>query len=121
MVVWGLERGHLGPPPVTRLSKNKELAKYGQCAYNVITMKAKVIKIGNSRGIRLPKAILDEVGLGEEVVLEASRGAVIIRPASKPRAAWGAAFQKMAACGDDQLIDTDLSASAWDKKEWEWK
>ncbi len=83
-------------------------------------MKAKVIKIGNSRGIRLPKAILEQVGLGEEVVLEASRGTLVIRPASKPRATWGVSFQEMAERGDDRLLDIEISSSSWDK-EWEWK
>jgi antitoxin MazE len=83
-------------------------------------MKARVIKIGNSKGIRLPKAILEQVGLGEEVVLEASRGALVIRPASKPRATWGASFQEMAKHGDDRLLDIEISGSSWDK-EWEWK
>ena len=83
-------------------------------------MKAKVIKIGNSRGIRIPKAIIEQVGLGQEVVLEASRGTIIIHPASKPRATWGAAFQEMAKHGDDRLLDCEISGSSWDK-EWEWK
>jgi antitoxin MazE len=83
-------------------------------------MKARVIKIGNSKGIRLPKKILEQVGLGEEVVLEASRGTIVIRPASKPRATWGACFQEMAKHGDDRLLDTEISGSSWDK-EWEWK
>ena len=84
-------------------------------------MKAKLIKIGNSRGIRLPKAVIQEIGLGEEVVLEASRGSLVVRPVSKPRAGWEGAFQEMARRGEDRLIDADLASTAWDREEWEWK
>ena len=84
-------------------------------------MKAKVVKIGNSRGIRLPKAILEEVGFGEDVLLEASRGAIVIRPASRPRSNWAALFKEMAQHGDDRLLEPESAVSAWDKKEWQWK
>jgi len=81
-------------------------------------MKAKVIKIGNSRGIRLSKAVIEEVGLGEEVLLEASRGALVIRPISDARQNWGDKFKQMADTGDDSLIDLGSPANRWDSKEW---
>lgn len=84
-------------------------------------MKAKVIKIGNSKGIRLPKALLEQANLGEEVILEASKGTIVIRPTNKPRMTWNLAFKKMAERKDDHLLDTDLTGSSWDKDEWEWK
>ena len=84
-------------------------------------MKAKIIKIGNSKGIRLPKALLKEVGLGEEVLLEASKGSIVLRPASVPRSGWEQAFEEMARNSDDKLLDTEVSTSTWDKEEWEWK
>jgi antitoxin MazE len=83
-------------------------------------MKAKIIKIGNSRGVRLPRTVIEEVGLGDEVLLEASRGALVIRPVNSPRSNWSESFKRMALEGDDELIDFN-SANKWDDKEWEWK
>lgn len=91
-----------------------------KCDYNVITMKAKIIDIGNSKGIRLPKYLLDQLGLEDEVQLEATKNSLIIRPAHTARFDWAKAFHKMAESGDDKLLD-DYSPSAWDTEEWEWK
>ena len=84
-------------------------------------MKAKIIRIGNSQGVRLPRTLLKQVALGEEVILEASRGAIIMRPALAPRAGWGTAFEAMARLKDDKLLDTEASTSSWDEEEWEWR
>ncbi len=85
-------------------------------------MKAKIIAIGNSKGIRIPKTLLKEGGFEEEVFLEASGGSIVIRPVSAPRTGWGEAFQKMAKHNDDALIDQRADAiSNWDRAEWEWK
>jgi antitoxin MazE len=46
---------------------------------------------------------------------------IIIRPLKKPRAGWDEAFRRMAAHGDDQLLDGETSGqSTWDKEDWEW-
>lgn len=96
------------------------LAKFHKRDYNVITMKAKVIKIGNSKGVRLPKSIIEEVGLGDEVMLEASKGTIVIRPISAVRANWEAAFEAMTHKGDDKLLLPD-SQTKWEREDWQWK
>ncbi|MBZ0201233.1 MAG: AbrB/MazE/SpoVT family DNA-binding domain-containing protein [Ignavibacteriaceae bacterium] len=85
-------------------------------------MKTKIIKIGNSRGIRIPKSFIDESGLKSEVQLEINDGKIIIKPISKAREVWEVAFQKMRNAGDDSLLDSDLlhKQTNWDKEEWEW-
>ena len=85
-------------------------------------MKTKVVKIGNSRGIRIPKAIIDESGLKSEVELEVINGQIIIKSLSKNRDSWDSAFKKMAKNRDDILLDPNTLAeqSTWDKEEWEW-
>ncbi len=85
-------------------------------------MKAKVVKIGNSRGIRIPKSILDESGVKNEVELEVKDDKIIIKPAAKKRENWEQAFQKMAKNGDDFLLDKSSLTiqTSWDKEEWEW-
>jgi len=67
-------------------------------------MRARVVKIGNSQGIRIPKPILEQTGIMEDVELEVEKNQIIIRPISKPRAGWENAFKTMAETGDDEPI-----------------
>ena len=84
-------------------------------------MKATIIQIGNSQGIRIPKPILQQCGLGQEVDLEVRNKTIIIKPAKRPRAEWNRAFQAMAERADDRLLDeTANDETTWDGKEWEW-
>ncbi len=84
-------------------------------------MKTRIVRIGNSRGIRIPKPLLDQTGLSGEVEIRAQKDSLVIRPAAKPRTGWAAAFQVMAQHGDDALLDeAAASMSRWDEDEWEW-
>jgi len=84
-------------------------------------MKARLIKIGNSRGIRLPKALIEQAGLGTQVELEVEQDKIIIRAATHPRAGWAESFRLMHERGDDALIDGPLpSLTMFDEEEWEW-
>jgi len=81
--------------------------------------KARIVKIGNSRGIRIPKAWLDQLALGEEVEMAVQSDRIIIRTARRPRRNWNEQFEAMAAGGDDRLLDEAI-ATCWDQEEWEW-
>jgi len=84
-------------------------------------MKTRIVRIGNSRGIRLPKAMLEQCGLQDEVDLSVEEGRLVIRPLEKPRAGWGEASMGMAERGDDSLLDEEyLGPTEWDETEWEW-
>jgi antitoxin MazE len=84
-------------------------------------MVTKIVPIGNSRGIRIPKAMLEHCGFGEEVELQAKNGALILRPVKVPRAGWADAFGQMAATGDDHLVHEDApTATKFDAEEWQW-
>lgn len=84
-------------------------------------MKSRIVKIGNSRGVRIPKPLIEETGLGEEVEIQVDGNRLIIAPAGRPRADWGTSFQKMTRMGDDALIDGDVQVrTVWDEDEWEW-
>jgi antitoxin MazE len=82
-------------------------------------MKAKIIRIGNSQGIRIPKPLLEQTGLTEDVELEVRADEIVIRSARAVRAGWAAAFQSMAEAGDDELLE-ELTETDWDREEWEW-
>ncbi len=84
-------------------------------------MRSRIIRIGNSQGLRIPKPVLEQAGLCGEVEISVRGDSLIVRPARKPREGWDAAFREMAARGDDALLDADVATSSeWDEDEWEW-
>ena len=84
-------------------------------------MKSRIVRIGNSQGIRIPKLLLEQTGLCGEVELIAQDDSLVIRPAKRLREGWVAAFQEMARRGDDALLDdASPSLSNWDEDDWEW-
>ncbi len=86
----------------------------------IVAMKTRIVKIGNSQGVRIPKLFLEQTRLGEEVELEVRDDQIIIRPATRPRQGWDESFQLMSQKGDDQLLIEGVSLSGWDKDEWQW-
>ena len=82
-------------------------------------MRTKLVRIGNSRGIRLPKPLIEQAGLPDEVELKVRKGAIVISPAGCVRAGWEEATQAIRENGDDELLDANVS-TRFDKKEWEW-
>ena len=82
--------------------------------------KTRIVQIGNSKGIRVPKVLLEHSQLPEEVELQAEHGRLIVRAARGPRAGWAAAAKAMHDRGDDQLLDAPTS-TRFDAKEWQWR
>ena len=84
-------------------------------------VKTRIIKIGNSQGIRIPKLLLDQTDLGKEVELELRGDQIVVRSAYRARHNWEDQFKAMAQQGDDKLLDGDVIIfTAWDEEEWEW-
>ncbi len=84
-------------------------------------MRVHIIKIGNSRGIRIPKPILEQTGIDEEVELEVKNNQIIIRPVSNPRDGWDIAYKTMSEEEDDKLLQVAENVShSWDDDEWQW-
>ena len=71
-------------------------------------MEVSVIKIGNSRGIRFSKTLIERYNIRDTVDLILDKGQIIIKPLSKPRKGWEKAFMEMNANGDDKLIINDI-------------
>ena len=82
-------------------------------------VKTQIIQIGNSRGIRIPKLLLEQAGLGPEVEIAVQDDELVIRPAARPRQGWEEHFRVMAGAGDDGLLDEPVPTQ-WDAGEWEW-
>ena len=68
-------------------------------------MKTRLVRIGNSRGVRLPKPLIEEAGLGEEVELRVRQGAIVIAQAASPRSGWAEAARRLRRRGEDVLLD----------------
>lgn len=84
-------------------------------------MKTSIVRIGNSKGIRLPKSVLEQCHLKDSVELEVEDNALIIRPAHAPRSGWAEAFSSMVQHGDDRMLDENVALSTeWDQSEWRW-
>jgi len=84
-------------------------------------MRASIVRIGNSQGIRIPKVVLEQTRLHGEVDLEVKDEKIIISPIKKPRQDWDRQFKLMAERGDDKLLDSEVvSLTSFDVEEWEW-
>jgi antitoxin MazE len=85
-------------------------------------MRTRIVKIGNSQGVRIPKALLEESGLSGEVDISVHDGALVIAAAGRPRQGWDEAFRQMALRGGDELLDGDVETSeAFTEEAWQWE
>jgi antitoxin MazE len=82
-------------------------------------MKSRLVRIGNSRGVRLPKALIDEAGLEDEVEIRAEGRSIVITPSSRIREGWAEDAARAAATGDHRLLDPP-SPTRFDQEEWKW-
>ncbi len=71
-------------------------------------MEVSVVKIGNSKGIRFSKTIIERYNIRDTVEMILDKGHIIIKPLSRPRKGWDKAFKEMHANGDDKLIMPDI-------------
>ncbi len=83
------------------------------------TIRTHLVQIGNSRGVRIPKPLLEHSGLTGEVEISFRSGGLLIRPSNSPRAGWEEQFRAPAEKGDDRLLDPP-TPTRWDLTEWKW-
>lgn len=82
-------------------------------------MKTRLVRIGNSRGLRLPKPLLEQLGFEDEVELRAHDGALVIRPARRVRVGWADAAKRLAAKVEGRADDGP--APRFNTEEWVWQ
>lgn len=82
-------------------------------------MKARIVRIGNSRGVRIPKPLLEEAGLEDEVQLTLGPDGILISPAVAPRTGWAEAAALVRERGEAGLLDEPVS-TRFDESSWEW-
>ena len=82
-------------------------------------MKTRLVRIGNSRGIRIPKPMLEEAGLEDEVEIEATPAGIRITPTRTVREGWDLAAARLGERGEGGLLDAETPTD-FDETEWEW-
>jgi len=94
--------------------------------YNVITnellelMRIELVRIGNSRGIRIPKPLIEQCGFGDTVELYVEQQRLVIAPGRLPRQGWKEAFAAAPSSAPDQWLLEGLPANEFDAEEWAW-
>lgn len=83
-------------------------------------MRTSLVAIGNSRGVRIPKPLIEQCGLEREIEMSVKDGAIVLQAPRKVREGWDMAFAQMSRLKDDQLPDGAESESTWDAEEWQW-
>jgi antitoxin MazE len=83
-------------------------------------MKTELIRIGNSRGIRIPKPLIEQCGLGDEVDLRIENERLIISPERQPRQGWTEAFRAAGSPADDEFLLESAATNEFDREEWRW-
>lgn len=83
-------------------------------------MKLDIIRIGNSKGLRLPKSLLEQCRIGAQVELTVEGDRLVLKPVGRPRDGWEDGFVRMAAAGDDVALLDEDAPSGWDDSEWTW-
>ena len=82
-------------------------------------MKTKIVRIGNSRGVRIPKPLLEHAGLEDEVELRLVESGIVIESVARPRAGWAEAAAQVQVRGEGELVD-ELVPTDFDESEWTW-
>lgn len=85
----------------------------------MIFMKTRLVRIGNSRGVVLPKPMIEETGLSDEVELRLHKGAIVVMPVREPRSGWAEAAKLLRERGQDYLPEPP-TATLFDEEEWQW-
>lgn len=86
----------------------------------MIIMKAELIRVGNSRGIRIPKLLIEQADLGDRVELRVEGASLIITADRKPREGWEASFLAAGDSAKDELLLESAGADRFDSREWKW-
>jgi antitoxin MazE len=83
-------------------------------------MKAELVRIGNSRGIRIPKPFLEQCGFEDAVDLRIENNCLVIAPARRPREGWEEAFRAAGPSVHDELPLETLPPNRFDREDWRW-
>ena len=83
-------------------------------------MKTSLVRIGNSQGVRIPKAVIDQCGFAGEIEMRVEGQSLVLSPSRPPRQGWDEAFAAMHAAGADAPLLPDDLDHGFDRDEWAW-
>ena len=83
-------------------------------------MKTELVPIGNSRGVRIPKPLIEQCGLVDTVEMLVENRSLVIRPEHRPRQGWEEAFRAAGPSLNDELLLDTLPPNQFDREEWQW-
>lgn len=83
-------------------------------------MRAELVRIGNSRGVRIPKPLIEQCGLDGTVELRVENNCLVISRKSEPRGGWQDAFRAAGPSEHDDLLIDASEPGEFDRKEWRW-
>ncbi|HET6469457.1 MAG TPA: AbrB/MazE/SpoVT family DNA-binding domain-containing protein [Geminicoccaceae bacterium] len=83
-------------------------------------MKVQLVRIGNSRGVRIPKAIIEQCGFAGTVEMTVEGSRLVLAPVENPREGWEEAFAAAAAAGEMPPEPENDFPNEWDEREWTW-
>jgi antitoxin MazE len=82
-------------------------------------IRSRIVRIGNSRGLRLPKSLIEQAELTDDVELKVEPGRLIVQSVREARLGWEEAAKRMHEAGDDRLLD-EPTPTRFDEEEWSW-
>jgi len=85
-----------------------------------MSIQTELIRIGNSRGVRIPKPLIEECRLGDKVELRVQNDCLIISSARQPRSGWEELFRAAVPSLHDEALLEPLPANDFDRKAWNW-
>ena len=83
-------------------------------------MKIKLINIGNSKGLRLSKSLIQQYNINENIQLELREDGILLKPVSKPRSGWLEQFEKASKTAVSKENNWNTAPNNFDKEEWTW-
>jgi antitoxin MazE len=83
-------------------------------------MKIELVRIGNSRGIRIPKPLIEQCGLQDTVEVRVENHQLVIAPSHRPREGWEEVFRAATPSVSDELLLDTLPPNQFDLEEWQW-
>ena len=83
-------------------------------------MRTELVRIGNSRGVRIPKPLIEQCGFGDKVELHVENDCLVISPGRRPRQGWADAFRTAGPAIHDELMVETARRNEFDRKEWQW-
>jgi antitoxin MazE len=83
-------------------------------------MRVELIRVGNSRGLRIPKFLIEQCGFGSGVELRIENDRLVMVPDHRPRQGWEEAFRRAGESAKDEVLLGTIPRNEFDHNEWRW-